>query len=259
MARTYLDACLKDGLPLRWASTNMPLLVYIAPFRWYEKTKQGESYAYNQMIIEALQTWSQVSEGRISFQQVPTLNDSQMDIKWRRVDRKSLGHCVYNWDKENRIYSAEIEIGISDGLLHARYNDMDEVKHTILHEIGHALGLVGHSPYGDDIMYVPHQYGVTSLSARDVETIKCLYDLPLGYDYKFDVNRLGLPQHTTIDELVAHQKGWKESVPQAVKSAKPAQPEDPAALERQQELLYQRGLFYLQTSHLMMNDEGQTG
>ena len=103
-------------------------------------------------------------------------------------------------------------------------------------------------------MYVPHQYGITDLSVRDIETLKCLYDLPLGYDYRADLNRLGLPANTTIDELVAEQKGW------APASTKPAKvdnkaPDDPQALERQQDLLHQRGLFYLQTSHLMMNDE----
>lgn len=256
---TYLQQCLKEGRLTRWPAKAMPIHVYIAPFSWYEKSKQQDAYAYNQMVLDALRAWSEVSNGTVRFQTVYTLNESQIDIKWRRVDRKSLGHCLYSWDKEGQIYSAEIEIGLSDGILHARYNDMDEVRHTILHEVGHALGITGHSPYEGDIMYVPHQYGVTSLSSRDVETLKVLYELPIAYDYLQDARELQLNNPQSVDEVIAVRKGWIPHPQQAAMQAGMAMAAnsamenalDESALARQQDLLHQRGLFYLSTAHLL--------
>ncbi len=47
---------------------------------------------------------------------------------------------------------------------------------TVLHEIGHALGIFAHSPYGDDVMYVSPSR--RDLSPRDRATIEAAYHLP---------------------------------------------------------------------------------
>lgn len=190
MARTYIQSCLRDSKIIRWPEHCFPLTFYMAPFRWYKA--QNEGYKYQSIVKRALETWERVSNGKVKFKIVTSLNDSQINLDWKRIDRKALGHCYFHFDNAGRLYSAEVQIGLSDGTIHAQYQDENEVYHTILHEIGHALGL-GHSPYKEDIMYTPHRYGVINLSENDISTIQWLYRLPYGATVNEISNKYAIP------------------------------------------------------------------
>ena len=177
---TYLSDCFNKGKLSRWADNVMPLKVYIGKFNWYKsKGNIQDEYKYTQMIIDAFNLWEKLSGGIISFERTMNLYDSNINIDLKRVDRKSLGSCIFNFDKLGRYYSAELSIGLSDGIIHHQYMDENEVFHTILHEVGHAVGL-GHSKTKGDIMYVPHEYGVVNISKNDLKTLQWLYKLPIG-------------------------------------------------------------------------------
>ena len=196
--KTYLNASVRSGYLMKWS--RMPIAVFIAPMKFY--SKPGEDLEYRKLAVMALETWERASEGLLSFHVVDKLLNSQINIDWRRVDRVALGHCTYNYDNFFRLYGAEVSIGLTDGKIHQQYDSRAEVFHTLLHEIGHALGL-GHSPYETDIMFSPHQYGVIELSENDIYSIQCLYCLPCGVTVREIAADCSVMTDRNIDMVIA--------------------------------------------------------
>ena len=198
---TYLDDCFNKGKLSRWPDNVMPLKVFIGKFNWYKSKGSNDEYKYTQMIIDGFNLWEQLSGGLVAFERTENLYESNINIDWKRVDRKSLGSCTFNFDKLGRYYSAELSIGLSDGILHHQYMDENEVFHTIVHEIGHSVGL-GHSKTKGDIMYVPHEYGVTNISHNDLTTLKWLYKLPVGKTKEEILSMYSSYRALSVDDLV---------------------------------------------------------
>ena len=176
--RTYVSESLKNGRLMRW--TFMPLKVFIAPMKFYSKA--GQDYKYRGLVRRALDEWQNATKGKVSFSIVDNLLESNINIEWKRVERKALGLCNFSYDASHRLYGAEVSIGLTEGLVHADY--MDE----------------------NDIMYTPHQRGVNKVSAGDVLTVNWLYRLPQGAT----VSEIASKYQTggsDIDEIIAKVMG----------------------------------------------------
>ena len=197
---------------MRWPINN--LVVYIAPMKFY--TKPGEDAKYRKMVMDAFSVWAAATGGKLRFKITNVLLESNINVDWKRVDRQALGHCYFSWDAQGRLYGAEVSIGLTDGRIHQKYDSDIEVYHTILHEVGHALGL-NHSPYKEDIMYTPHQYGVASLSANDKYSINWLYKLQAGASVKQFAAKYGISTSSDLDSVIRKIDEKNNSEPEAQK------------------------------------------
>jgi predicted Zn-dependent protease len=170
---SYLaQACAKGCA--RWPEDRIPITVKVNN----DIAVNGFRDSFKSCVQEALNDWSKVLNGKIRF--VSTDADSASitvsftDDPGKIQFQNEGGHAIVVPDSRG-ILKAEIVLltkPANGQLMTDAY-----VKHIALHEVGHALGIFGHSPNSRDIMYsvVEPKDAQTSLSQRDINTMNALY------------------------------------------------------------------------------------
>ena len=86
------------------------------------------------------------------------------------------GTKAYSNNPKVKYINRPVKIEISKKSLYTRPMTNDELLSVIIHEIGHALGIRGHSKNKNDIMYYNTEtYQNTTLSDRDINTLYEIY------------------------------------------------------------------------------------
>ena len=160
----------------RWKASDMPLKIYIASTSKI-KTFRPE---FIDILKDSFDQWSKASEGRLKFVYVNSkyLANITCDFTENRKDVNTEADGA-NTD----IVIADSSPLWSNMLILTSLSDagtpVDDatMRHTCLHEIGHAIGLLKHSPEPKDVMFAFMEDGTLArrLSRRDVLTIQKLY------------------------------------------------------------------------------------
>lgn len=172
----FLEATGGTGVPHTWSMRSMPIPVYIGP----GKGLQNYQDAYADEIKNAFRIWQEATGNIIRFTFVNSPGQADIEVKWTD-NRSDMNNSVERGltsthYKNGFIYGAKIKI------ITLPINQMTVMSPMMmrtlgLHEIGHALGISGHSPNAKDIMFALSSTTETEpqLSRRDLRTIGLLY------------------------------------------------------------------------------------
>jgi len=187
----------------RWPDERMPLRVWIdappIPERLQDEFVPRDVADYARAVERALAQWEAELEGLVRFRVVDVSHRADLRLRLRLEEARApepeirvlgatpaiLDGCrPSGWEPDaSQLRVAfdvpEVELYVADdfGLL-----TPGQVERVALHEIGHALGMKGHSPFADNVMYraVRDRAGRPRLQPEDVHSFVSLYRLPNG-------------------------------------------------------------------------------
>lgn len=164
----YLNYAIdSNGKLVKWNKTKIK--VFVSPSE------------YQRTIYQALSLYNSFFEGYFTF--FVTNKRENADIKIDIVDKFDSNEnkdSIYMAGVTNNSFSGEDKHLTNSiiQILSKKPNSnqkvtSSEVYKVALHEIGHALGIIGHSPKDSDIMYAATR--VSDFSKRDIATLKMMY------------------------------------------------------------------------------------
>lgn len=159
----------------KWASFEKPLKVFVPA----TSTASGYKPQYEKILIDAFKKWQVATNEKVRFEFVDKKENSDIDCEWKddpteAVFKAEGGHAhletLQGRVKHGKIYLLTVwsmNLTPTDAIM----------GKLALHEVGHSLGILGHSDQRDDIMFFTIDVSPKEgqVSARDVKTLNELY------------------------------------------------------------------------------------
>lgn len=167
---------------------------------------EGYRPEFEEALRQAFDDWTQSTDGKIAFVFVADPANAQMVVTWTSdlkapALKAEAGLAKTSWGSDG-LNKADILLltldPFKEGPIGTNY-----LFNVCLHEIGHALGLQGHSPHSEDIMS-PQLYTQQGLSDRDINTVLALYSNKMSSDSMPATDEYGRPLSASVkcDRLV---------------------------------------------------------
>lgn len=194
----YIEQASTDKGIVRWDTEKFPLNITIQ-----DNSGIAIPPYYKEEIKNAFRQW-QNSVKFITFQNVDRNADIIVSIQPLPDDICSENNCRYVVGytvpdiKGKTLHKMTIVLYAKDP--YGNFFSDKELYNTILHEIGHALGIMGHSYSSEDLMYMasektfysPYRSSFQYLSSKDINTLKLLYKLVPDVTNTNNINTKGL-------------------------------------------------------------------
>ncbi len=165
----YLSAVLFDRLALRFQRDEIRYTI-VLPAGYPQQTLSR----LEPTVLKALQSWEDALDGQVTF--VPASSSGGDDLLIRFVADLPGTKAGLAGLRPGTRYRPEIFIKLDPESRLPRAAILETIA---LHEIGHALGLWGHSDFEGDCMYPIASHRTPS--DRDIRTIRLLYSMEAAY------------------------------------------------------------------------------
>lgn len=175
-ADDYFDhiTVFSDGKITRF--TQMPIRVYIAPTPIGVKGVETyvESFRY------AMHEWEAAADGRIQFQEVASTDNADIRVRWQRSGLTRIIDTTLGRTELARLSETDFEVDVVLSLREsgsAALLSQEKMRTVCLHELGHAIGLWGHSPDSASVLF----FAATAQRPTDQDkaTLHRVYATPL--------------------------------------------------------------------------------
>jgi hypothetical protein len=190
----------------RWLAEAMPLSVYVEatviPEALQNEFDPVDPVIFTKAVVRALGIWESELEGLVAFELVTDPSRAQLrlrvlgerapspepEVRVLGVTEAVRRACEpHGWDPDSERMNVSFTVpeAVIYGADEFGLLTPAQVEAIALHEIGHALGMLGHSPIPTDIMYrvLGERTAARGLSDSDVNSFVSLYRLPNGAHY----------------------------------------------------------------------------
>lgn len=207
-APDYFTQAISAGV-FRWPLQKMPLKVHFADGTGVT----GYSDDLEEVVRHSFDDWQAATRNRFAFAYVDKAEDADIEVIWTDdlhapslsaeaglAELGSDSHGTSHTDIKLLTVSPFPDETMTPGFM----------AMISLHEIGHCLGLLGHSPYKEDVLF-PSLSDQRGISSRDLATLYKLYGL--------DENGNGIIRGAGRDPVVENERPMSDEELKALPTA----------------------------------------